>query len=528
MVIMKKYILILFLAVLSLSCNAQTVDQDVLRWYVLKMKVDSAVNLFQKRLLLVNPASKTGSEFFHDYFKCIRLALALPYHLDMRRDEQQWNNYIANMMMYFYICCDSLPDRTPEAYDNLIARKNFFAIQTGKIDGLARNWQEIEQRLDDHEVAIEITDLKDELLFLKHGYSAPHSVEIDSLLADEITRTLRDDPLAINNLYDEKGPLKKLWILMAPELQDIKTIYISGNFKYSQLNFSAIPIGDGKILSDKFDVHQMLSTTSIKNSSEEQAKIKTAAIFGGIDYDAGQLNYPTTNNEPWNLVRGIPDSLRNGFRSLPNSKLEVAAIDSILASKHIQLRRLEGKQATEDAVHQLDGRAPDLLHISTHGFMLAPLYSDRTVTNEHNDTVRFITILSQSGLLFAGANKAWKGQVHYDSYDGILTSSELMKLNLSGCRLAVLSACRGALGEDRNLTGMPFGVAYALKDAGVGQVMCSLWSISDLATYVYMKYFYSHLMENKTPFEALKHTIQDMKKDGYKSPYYWASFILIE
>lgn len=75
---------------------------------------------------------------------------------------------------------------------------------------------------------------------------------------------------------------------------------------------------------------------------------------------------------------------------------------------------------------------------------------------------------------------------------------------------------------------MPFGVAYALKYAGVSLVMCSLWSISDKATLVYMKHFYRHLMENGKPSEALRHTVKDMKEEGYKSPYYWASFILIE
>lgn len=525
---MGKFILSLCFMLLSLSCCSQTSNNDAPKWYNLKMEVDSMVNLYQKRLLLVNPASKDGSDFFHNYFKCIRLALLLPYHLNIRSEEQQWNQYIADMMIYFFICCDSLPGRTSEAYDNLIARKNFFAIHTRRNEGLAQNWQTIAQRLDDHEIAIEITDLKDELLFLKRGYSSPHSIEIDSLLASDITKALADDPLTIDRLYDQEGPLRKLWLLMAPELHNIKTIYISGNFKYSQLNFAAIPIGNGQILSDRFDVHQMLSTTSIHRNHDERMKIRTAAIFGGIDYNSELPSRPTANNEPWNLVRGIPDSIRNGFGPLPGSRLEVATIDSILACSHIRLRSLQGKQATEDEVHQLSGSAPDLLHFSTHGFMFAPLFADRNVDKEDSDTVKFLTILSQSGLLFAGANKAWKGKTHYDSYDGILTSSELMKLNLTGCRLAVLSACRGALGEDRNLTGMPFGVAYALKDAGVRQVMCSLWSISDKATYVYMKHFYSHLVKGESPTEAIKHTIRDLREDGYKSPYYWASFILIE
>lgn len=528
MATMKKYILFLFLTLFSLSCCSQTANSDVMRWYKLKIRVDSTVNLYQKRLLLVNPTSMKGSEFYYDYFKGIRFALSLPYHLNMRSDERQWNKYLADMMMYFYVCCDSLPDRASEAYDNLIARKNFFAIQTGKTKGLAKDWKSIAQRLDDHEAAIEITDLKDELLFLKRGYSSPHSVEIDSLLADEITKELTDDPLTFDRLYDQKGPLRKLWKLMAPELHNITTIYISGNFKYSQLNFAAIPIGNGQILSDKYNVHHVLSTTSIKNGNEAQTKIRTATVFGGIDYDLGLSKGHATDNEPWNIVRGIPDSIRNGFGPLPGSKLEVAVIDSILAGSHIKLRSLHGKQATEGEVRLLSGTAPDLLHFSTYGFMLAPLFTDSTVVKDYGDTVKYLTILSQSGLLFAGANKAWKGRWRYDSYDGILTSSELMKLDLSGCRLTVLSACRGALGEDRNLTGMPFGVAYALKDAGVDKVMCSLWSISDKATYVYMKHFYRHLMNNECPSIAMRHTIKNMREDGYKSPYYWASFILVE
>ena len=103
-----------------------------------------------------------------------------------------------------------------------------------------------------------------------------------------------------------------------------------------------------------------------------------------------------------------------------------------------------------------------------------------------------------------------------------------MKTDLSGCRLAVLPVCRGALGEDRNLTGMPFGVAYALKDAGVKQILCSLWSISDRATSVFMRYFYRHLVGSGTPAAALRQAVRDMRAAGYDSPYYSASFILVE
>lgn len=58
--------------------------------------------------------------------------------------------------------------------------------------------------------------------------------------------------------------------------------------------------------------------------------------------------------------------------------------------------------------------------------------------------------------------------------------------------------------------------------------MCSLWSVDDAATCVYMKHFYHCLTQVGNPAAALKLTVARMKRDGYTSPYYWASFILVE
>ena len=526
---MKKAAVILLLFLTAATHFARVNGDDSIRWYRLRQKADSTVCFLQSRLLLVNPASPVGSELFHDYFKSVRMALRLPYDIYDFREERRWNKYLADMMVHFFVCCDDLPGRTCVAYDNLLARKNFFARQSGKGEGLAESWSEIAQRLTAQEAAIEVNDLKDELLIVKHGYDAPHGIEIDSLLSEAITQGLADEPLAIDRLYAADGPLSRLWTLMAPELRDVRTIYISGNFKYAQLNFGAIPIGGGLTLSDRYDVHQILSTASVGAGHSSGAAFRTATLFGGIDYESrGQASAAKPDNEPWNLVRGLPDSIRGGFRPLPWSMEETALVDSLLRSAHVQTQLFRGAQATEEAVRQMSGHAPDIIHLSTHGFMLAPLFTDSTVTEAAQDTLRYLTILSQSGLLFAGANKAWRGQMHQDGYDGILTSSELMKTDLSGCRLAVLPVCRGALGEDRNLTGMPFGVAYALKDAGVKQILCSLWSISDRATSVFMRYFYRHLVGSGTPAAALRQAVRDMRAAGYDSPYYSASFILVE
>lgn len=502
-----------------------------LPWLGLRLKADSLVNFFQDRLLLVDPQSERGAALFHDYFDCVRVALSLPYDLNDLREEATWNKYLAYMMTYFYVCCDSMPGRTAEAYDNLLARKNFFALHSGKGTGLATSWQQVAQRLAPHEAAIELNDMKQEFLVVKHGYNEPHGIEVDSLLRDEITQDLADEPLAIDRLYARGGPLGRLWALLAPELRDVTTLYISGNFMFSQINFGAIPVGGGSTLADKYEVHQVLSTASVGTASSKPGKISSAVLFGGIDYESGQTDSVATavTNEPWNTLRGVPRDLRNGFGPLPNSRAEVMAVDSVLTSSHIPTQVFLGSRATEQAVRQLDGHAPSLLHFSTHGFMLAPLYTDSATLALDPSETRYLSALSQSGLLLAGANVTWRGQRHnLRGCDGILTSSELMKMDLSRCRLALLSACRGALGENINLTGMPFGVAYALKMAGVGQILCSLWSVDDAVTSVYMKHFYRYLARVGDPAAALKLTVAHMKRDGYTSPYYWASFILVE
>lgn len=66
----------------------------------------------------------------------------MPYDLYDYREEQRWNKHHANMMTYFYVCCDSIPNRTCETYDNLIARKNFFAVPSSKGVALAKSWKE--------------------------------------------------------------------------------------------------------------------------------------------------------------------------------------------------------------------------------------------------------------------------------------------------------------------------------------------------------------------------------------------------
>jgi CHAT domain-containing protein len=102
----------------------------------------------------------------------------------------------------------------------------------------------------------------------------------------------------------------------------------------------------------------------------------------------------------------------------------------------------------------------------------------------------------RTGLVLAGANRS--GPV------ATLTAEEVAGLDLRGTELAVLSACETGLGHSSGWQGVQ-GLPRAFHDAGVTNVLTSLWSVSDAATSVLMEHFYTHLWQKKQrPLEALR------------------------
>lgn len=192
---------------------------------------------------------------------------------------------------------------------------------------------------------------------------------------------------------------------------------------------------------------------------------------------------------------------------------EVNEIAALLRREKNNVLVFSGKNATKKSFTARSRKRDYILHISTHGFF--------------HDNGAFTNPMQNAGLLFANSQKYWMNDsitTTLNESDGILHADEIALLDLSGCRLVVLSACQTGLGES-NSEGV-YGLQRAFKLAGAQSILMNLWSVDDAATKVIMNLFYTELINGKTPDAALTSARNHMRRHG-ESPDNWAAFVLL-
>ena len=225
--------------------------------------------------------------------------------------------------------------------------------------------------------------------------------------------------------------------------------------------------------------------------------------------------------------------MRAGWKSLPATKTEVDAISNMLESHKIGVKTYTGVVGNEESFKSLSGKKIPIIHLATHGFF----YKNDDVNKkpfleqicmESQNYFKPDNSLKRSGLILAGAQRAWAGeQIPSNVEDGILLAEEIAAMDLSGIDLVVLSACETGLGEITS-EGV-FGLQRAFKKAGVQTLIMSLWKVDDNATSLFMQTFYKHWLDGKSKHEAFsiaQSTVSD--NESYSNPYYWAAFIMLD
>ena len=117
------------------------------------------------------------------------------------------------------------------------------------------------------------------------------------------------------------------------------------------------------------------------------------------------------------------------------------------------------------------------LHIATHGIHM-----------QEKENPWYESSLAFSGML----DYLQTGKESFEYGDGILTAEEISRMQLTGTKLAVLSACHSGSSLFTKFEWQT-GLHVAFGAAGVHYVVSALWEVDDLAAALFMFYFYERL-----------------------------------
>jgi CHAT domain-containing protein/Tfp pilus assembly protein PilF len=161
----------------------------------------------------------------------------------------------------------------------------------------------------------------------------------------------------------------------------------------------------------------------------------------------------------------------------------------------------EGAAASRDLVASGVLGRYRIVHFATHG-LLHPVLPER------------------SGLVLSLYDRQGRRR------NGFLSAPEVARLKLPA-ELVVLSACQTGLGREMRGEGL-VGLTQAFFQAGARRVVVSYWNVQDLATAELMARFYQELLGKHLPPAAALRAAQlsIRSEDRWKSPYFWAGFVL--
>lgn len=325
-----------------------------------------------------------------------------------------------------------------------------------------------------------------------------------------------------------------IWNKIRPYLTGVNTIYFAPTHALAQIALEAIPTSSDSVFGDYYNMVRLSSTREILKF-KDVIEPNSAVLYGGVQYDVASedmyIESARYADIAGNISRSVEPSdttFRGRLSYLPGTKREVESINMMLNQQGREVSMLTGSAANEESFVALSGKHKTIIHLATHGFFWRQKEASEKDMFKMHDKQNTMDPLSRCGLLFAGANIAYQGHAYKlpeGVQDGILTAREISTMDLSGCELAVLSACETGVGEyseDGTL-----GLQRAFKQAGVKSIIMTLWPVNDSAAQLMMTEFYKNWLSGQSKREAFRNA-QNTVRSQYEEPVYWAGFIMLD
>jgi tetratricopeptide (TPR) repeat protein len=292
---------------------------------------------------------------------------------------------------------------------------------------------------------------------------------------------------------------------------ETKTIIISPDAELSFVSFATLVGPDDKFVAEKYSVRYVASGRDLLHDFKSSGNQQTV-VYANPDFGSKSTS-PIANRDTAVALRSMEmrDLENISLPPLPGTAAEAAALEK-RASKSTKL--FLGPDASEAELRTLD--SPRILHLATHGFFLPEIDVGKTSDPFQREgdipKGKLVNPMHRSGLALSGAQttlQAWsRGEVPPTETDGIVTAEEVGGLKLEGTELVVLSACETGSGEARAGEGV-MGLRRGFNQAGVKNLLMTLWPISDETTVKIMLDFYDAADKSHNAPQALADVQRD-------------------
>ncbi|WP_287256195.1 CHAT domain-containing protein [Moorena sp. SIO4E2] len=310
-------------------------------------------------------------------------------------------------------------------------------------------------------------------------------------------------------------PLSKAILHPAKDKLTKKRIVIVADGFLQYIPFAALSVSENQQpLITNYEIINLPSSSSLATIRHENQARKAAPkalavladpVFSIDDKRINNGKTTVSQTQPSDLrslaLQRSVKNLRDGkFDSLPGTRQEAEAILNLIPED------TEKTSAFDFDANFTAATNPELsqyriVHLATHGIL-------NTKSPELSGIV--LSLVDETG----------------NFTNGFLRLHDIFNLKLNA-DIVVLSACQTGVAKDikgEGLVGLTRGFMYA----GSPRVLVSLWKVDDQATAEIMTRFYRLMLKKKlSPAEALrKAQLQMQEETEWKSPYYWAAFVL--
>ena len=398
-------------------------------------------------------------------------------------------------------------------------------------------YKEIKEKLNDGDVLIDFTDFVSESRGRIYAAYLVNNKQDNPLLQELFAESKIDSmQVAYPDQYYEspysETMYQLLWMPFKEKVAEGATVYYVPSQLLFQIALESLPMEDGTLLSEHYHFVRLssareLASLDTKLDIDLASNNRNAVLYGGLLYDleANEWEVEAKKYDVSSLLAIRGDILQgDSIPLLPGSKKEVDAIEQILKSHQLKVESYTGKRGTEESFLSMSGKAPRILHVATHGFFYTPDEAQKI------DYLRgYEDAMSLSGLIMSGGNAAWCGkELPYGVLGGILTASNIARLDLNYNELTVLSACQSGKGK-ATPEGL-YGLQRAFKNAGVKTMIMSLWYVSDVVGTEFMNIFYENLLDRDNYYDKRKafDKAKSAIREKYPEPFYWACFVMLD